>query len=208
MPPYSFLTMASSACATCSLCCSFSAHHNDTLVMYGGVLPFRLRMLMETVYGDSNINEAVWLQHYREHNQRVVEVWSAGLVTMERLIAIVAAGDSGGAAACAGPVPWRWMAAAVRVSGSHGWALLECIGCVSDGQHAKAAPAALGGACRNGDTRTRRFATANADCVIVNPITYACRCDCADVLQAPARASSRMCRCWPTHQAQHTATIC
>ena len=39
--------------------------------MYGGVLPFRIRILTELVYGDANDNKDVWIAHYRAHNERV-----------------------------------------------------------------------------------------------------------------------------------------
>lgn len=39
--------------------------------MYGGVLPFRLRILTELVYGDASDNKAVWIAHYNAHNKRV-----------------------------------------------------------------------------------------------------------------------------------------
>ena len=42
--------------------------------MYGGVLPFRLRILTELVYGDANDNKDVWIQHYRAHNERVQQI--------------------------------------------------------------------------------------------------------------------------------------
>ena len=43
-------------------------------MLYGGVLPFRLRMLTELVYGSSNVDEELWVAKYREHNERVQAV--------------------------------------------------------------------------------------------------------------------------------------
>ncbi len=54
--------------------CSHSKHHADTIAMYGGVLPYRIRILTELVYGDASDNKEVWLQHYRAHNERVKAV--------------------------------------------------------------------------------------------------------------------------------------
>ena len=46
-------------------------HHADMIEMYGGVLPFRLRILTERVYGDANDNKEEWISHYRAHNELV-----------------------------------------------------------------------------------------------------------------------------------------
>ena len=52
---------------------SYSSHHADTLALYGGVLPYRLRLLTEHVYGTADDNKEVWIQHYNAHNKRVRE---------------------------------------------------------------------------------------------------------------------------------------
>ena len=53
---------------------SMSAHMSDALERNAGILPFRLRALHDLVYGTADDVKETWLNHYRQHNQRVQDV--------------------------------------------------------------------------------------------------------------------------------------
>ena len=53
---------------------SYSSHHNDTVALYDGTIPFRLRKITELVYGTAEANHDIWIKNFNAHNKRVREI--------------------------------------------------------------------------------------------------------------------------------------